>query len=253
MRDLPSLSAMVEGPSGGGKSWLGSTTPPPRLIFDLEGRARYTPNGKGATLWDGQTDPMKLDKSKTRTYIVDCTRSLDPMAFAMQWIRADKHPFFSVTLDSLMEQQYQEREALTGGRSMKGWDDWGTLLRIMQAAVRDLTDLVKEDNRLTVALFIAGVIEKNGYQKPLMTGQITSQVPYWMDLVAYLEKILVESTNKTARRLWLDQRPENDLEVKDGTDAIISEFGPTIILGDRGQAPNFETMYDALVTAQKEE
>jgi hypothetical protein len=249
----PTLSALILGPSGHGKSWFASTAPAPRLILDLEGRGRYTPNGKGAALWDGRTDPEGLrGKSTTSTALVDLTEDVAALEQVMQWIRTGRHPFKSVVVDSLMEAQYQ---AGKGSAKKRGFDYWDALLVAMNDLVRGLGDVLRHpgpEQSLRVVTFIAGVIEKNGYQKPLMKGQITTQLPYWMDLVGYLEKVRLEN-GMTQRRLWLDQRPENDLEVKDGTDAIISALGPCIVLGGRGEAPNLATLYDALVAAQKEE
>jgi hypothetical protein len=251
----PTLSSLIIGPSGHGKSWLASTAPAPRLILDLEGRARYTPNGKGAAWWDGRTDPNDgasySRKSTTGTVIVDLTESTAAVDTILQWVRSGRHPFRSVVVDSLMEAQYQAGV----GKSRKGYDYWDDLLLKMESLVRGLTDMLKTAGPrqpLRVVTFIAGVIEKNGYQKPLMQGQITTKVPYWMDLVGFLEKVRLEN-GKTQRRLWLDQRPENDLEVKDGTNDIISALGPCILLGEQGGEPNLATLYDALVTAQKEE
>lgn len=250
----PTLSSLIIGPSGHGKSWFGSTTPPPRLILDLEGRAKYTPNGKDATLWDGRTPPMSLPRSPSRTYIVDLTEDIGALDLIHQWLRSGEHPFKSVTVDSLMEVQYQAAQSVVPGTKAFRTQDWGTLLREMEAFVRKMTDLLKyPSTKVRCMVFIAGCITRDGYQKPLMQGQITTKVPYWMDLVGYMEKVRMEGSGKTQRRLWIDQRPENDLEVKDGTDAIISAHGACIVLGERGEEPTFETLYDALVAAQKKE
>ncbi len=246
MEQAPTLSALILGPSGHGKSWLGSTTPSPRLIFDLEGRARFSPSGKKAVFWDGSSDPMKLGKSATSTYVVDCTRSIDPMAEARQWLRSGKHPFVSVTVDSLMEAQYQEAQKIVPGTKQFRTQDWGMLLRIMEQLVRDIVDLTRNPrSKIRCVVLIAGVTTKDGYIKPLMQGQITTKVPYWVDMVGYLEKVRLE-TGKTERRLWLDQRKENDLEVKDGTDDIIGKFGGQIVIGERDASPNMTDFFLAV-------
>lgn len=236
------LSALIEGPSGAGKSWFGSTTPAPRLIIDLEGRAKYTPNGRGATEWDGTSDPMTLPKSKTRTYILRTTDLAD-VAMARQWLRSGKHPFKSVTMDSLMEAQMRAATDIRPGVQAFRQQDWGMLLRSMEDVVRDIRDLTMEPaSGIKCAVFIAGVQfdHDSGLQRPLMSGAITKRVPYWMDLVGFFEKVRLED-GSVQRRLWIDQRPENDLEVKDGTDDIITKFGGCLV------SPTFEQMYDALL------
>lgn len=236
------LSALIIGPSGTGKSWLGSTTPPPRLIIDLEGRAKYTPAGRGATEWDGTSDPMKLPKSKTRTYILRTTDLAD-VAMARQWLRSGKHPFVSVTLDSLMEAQMRAQSDIRPGVQALRPQDWGMLLRSMEDVVRDIRDLTMDPNsgvKCVVAIAGATLDQAAGFIRPLMSGQITKRVPYWMDLVGYYEKVRLED-GTVQRQLWIDQRPENDLEVKDGTHDIISAFGGCIV------TPTFEAMYNALL------
>lgn len=234
------LTALVIGPSGHGKSWLGSTVPPPRLIIDLEGRAKFTPNGRGAVIWDGASDPMKLPKSKTRTYIVQVT-DMKTLTLVRQWLRSGKHPFTSIVMDSLMEAQMRTVDDIKPGAAALLTQDWGSLLRQMESMVREFRDLtLVPETGVKVVVLIAGVKKsEDGFQRPLMQGQINTKVPYWMDLVGFLEKIRTED-GTIVRRLWIDQRPQNDLEVKDGTDAILQKFGPCI------ETPNFTDMYEAL-------
>lgn len=248
MREFePTLSALIIGPSGHGKSWLGSTVPPPRLIVDLEGRARYTPNGRGATYWDGLSDPMTLERSPTRTYIVpiagtQATRVLDSVR---SWLRSGKHPFKSLDMDSLMEFQMRTSDEIRPGVGSLQTQEWGTLLRTVQHFVREVRDFTMiPETGIKVAVFIAGVKDEGGYKRPLMQGQINTQLPYFMDLVGYLEKTR-DAEGTVHRRLWIDQRPQNDLEVKDGTDVILSAFGPCI------EDPSFEKFYEVLLSGTK--
>jgi len=236
----PTLNALVIGPSGAGKSWLASTTPPPRLIIDLEGRARYSPNGRQATPWDGVSDPMQLAKSPTRTYVLRA-QTLPQLDTARQWLRSGKHPFRSVSVDSLMEAQIRVAEQIRPGLQSLRIQDFGDLNRHMQVFVREIKDMTEEPaTGVRCAVFIAGAKQdEDGHIRPLMQGQIARNTPYWMDVVGYLEKVRLDN-GAVVRRLWLDQRPENDLEVKDGTHFITERFGPCIL------DPNIETLYGAL-------
>lgn len=230
---------LVIGPSGHGKSWFGSTVPAPRLIIDLEGRARYTPNGRQAVTWDGVSNPMELTRSPSRTYIVTVT-SVAVLDSVRQWLRSGRHPFFSIVVDSLMEAQMRSMDDIRPGTAALKTQDWGTLLRAMEQLVRELRDLtITPGTNVHVAVFIAGAKLHDGFIRPLMQGSITSKVPYWMDVVGYLEKVRGED-GAIHRRLWIDQRPENDLEVKDGTDVLLTAYGPCIIDPDAG------TMYETL-------
>jgi hypothetical protein len=237
--DRRTLTMLIIGPSGHGKSWVGATTPTPRLIIDLEGRAKYTPAGREATFWDGLSDPMQLQPSPTHTYIVTVT-SMQVLATVRQWLRSGKHPFVSVTMDSLMEAQMRTSDDIRPGAAALQTQDWGTLLRQMEAFVREVRDLTLEPaTGVKVAVFIAGVKNDNGFMRPLMQGQISSKLPYFMDVCGYLEKVRTED-GEIVRRLWIDQRPQNDLEVKDGTDALLQKYGPCIV------NPNLTEMYEAL-------
>jgi len=241
MIEDPTLTSLIIGPSGHGKSWLGATTPPPRLIIDLEGRAKYTPNGRGATQWDGLSDPMQLARSSTRTYVVTVT-DMRTLQTIRQWLRSGKHPFVSVTMDSLMEAQMRTTADIVPGAAALRQQDFGTLLREMQMMVREVRDLTLEPaTGVKCVVLIAGAKDDMGFKRPLMQGQINTQLPYFLDLVGYLEKLSTE--NGIVRRLWIDQRPQNDLEVKDGTDAISKRFGPYIDMwtGDPN-APTIETL-----------
>lgn len=238
----PTLAALIIGPSGAGKSWLASTTPPPRLIIDLEGRARYTPNGRGATPWDGVSDPMKLAKSSTRTYILRA-KTLVQLDTARQWLRSGKHPFKSVSVDSLMEAQIRVSEQIRPGLQALRLQDFGDLLRQMQVFTREIRDMVEEPaTGIKCVVFIAGAKrDDDGYIRPLMQGQIAKNLPYWMDVVGYMEKVRTDA-NITVRRLWLDQWADanTQLEVKDGTDYITSALGTCIA------DPTIEMMYSVL-------
>jgi hypothetical protein len=252
----PPMTTLIIGPSGHGKTWLSSTAPPPRLIVDLEGRARYTPNGRGATDWDGMSDPMQLEKSPTRTYILR-TRDLEKMDTARQWLRTGKHPFFSFTADSLMEAQLRKVESLRGRQAMR-IQDFGELLRSMQVFIREMRDMVNDGiaGPLRVVTFVAGAQrDDDGYIRPLMQGRIARDMSYWLDVVGYLEKVRLDNGN-VMRRLWLDQRPENDLEVKDGLDYITQKLGPCITLPDvRNPAAggsDLTTIYECLPGAVDE-
>lgn len=233
------LSALVIGPSGAGKSWLAATVPPPRLIIDLEGRGKYTPNGRNATPWNGVSDPMQLEKSASRTYITVVT-TIDQLDSIRQWLRSGRHPFHSVAVDSLMEAQMRVADNVRPGTEALRTQDWGMLLRIMEQFVREVRDMVlQEGNPLHVAVFIAGAKHDGEYVKPMMQGQIAAKTPYWMDLVGYLEKVYTQDGHEE-RRLWIGQRPQNDLETKDGTHLIQAKFGPCIV------EPDLEAIYEAL-------
>ena len=48
--NLYGINAVIWGPSKQGKSYLGDTTPAPRVVFDAEMGSRFTPSRK--IVWD---------------------------------------------------------------------------------------------------------------------------------------------------------------------------------------------------------
>lgn len=237
----PRLTALVYGQSGFGKSWVGATVPPPRLILDLEGRAGYTPNGEEAVYWDGVSDPMQLDRSPTRTYIVTVT-DVGLLDSVNGWLRSGQHPFLSVTVDSLMFAQMKTSYKIRPGVSdFLREADWGVLLRTMERLVIDLHDMTMIDRtKLKCVVFIAGSTSKNGFFEPMMQGQIGAKLPYLVDLSGYLDNVR-NGEGQLVRQLIIEPYPDFGIRaVKDGTHKIRTTFGGVI------PDPNFEAFYEAL-------
>lgn len=137
------LAALLEGPSGHGKSWAGSTVPPPRLLVDIEGRAGYTPLGSKAVEWDGDKDPMTLERTESRTYILnasDPNTCIETCDAALQWLRSGKHPFVGVSVDSVMEYQTRLITNRFSGRLPEP-QEWGEINQLMDQWVRGFRDL----------------------------------------------------------------------------------------------------------------
>lgn len=224
------LKMLLMGPPKAGKSWLGTTTPTPRLIIDMEGRAKYTPAGKQATFWNGEDEPLKLKKSPSSTYILETT-DLAVLDTARQWLRSGQHPWVSLTLDSVMELKYQVKQSKHPGAAQPSRSDWGPINITFEDNLRDLRDLTTKPGKLRCVVFITGAsLEiESGKIQPIIKGTIGTLVPYWMDVVGYLEATGSKGMVNPTRKLHLRQRPENDLEVGDGTDMIVDKLGSPII------------------------
>jgi hypothetical protein len=104
------------------------------------------------------------------------------------WLRSGKHPFVSVVIDSLMEAQKRCIDSIVGASALDQ-SDWGTLLRKLEALVRqfrDLTMLPDEIQTVHTVIFIVGSKLDDGVYRPLLQGAIMHQVPYYLDVVGYL-------------------------------------------------------------------
>jgi hypothetical protein len=177
------LSALVHGEEGVGKSWLGASTPVPRLILDSEGRAKYTPGRK--IYWDPRaTEPPAYDGTWD-TCIVQVL-DFDTYELVYRWLRSGQHPFVSATVDSLMEGQKRGIDQIAGVQQMDQ-QDWGQILRKIEGLVRTWRDLVLiEGNSLRCVLFVVGSKSYEGKYQPLLQGQIRDTIAYLLDVVGFM-------------------------------------------------------------------
>lgn len=180
---MRSLSILVHGESKVGKSWLGDTTPAPRLILDAEGGSRFTPSKK--TYWDPkhQQPPEKTDDWDTCIVFV---KDYETVVSAFNWLNQGEHPFKSVVLDSISEIQQRCVDDIAGVDIMK-IQDWGTLLRKVSDTVRKFRDLTTHPTRpMEAVVLIAMTRNIEGKWRPHMQGQIMTTMPYYMDVTGYL-------------------------------------------------------------------
>lgn len=240
MTELP-LNMLIIGPPKSGKTHTSATTPAPRLLIDLEGRSQYTPEGQKAIFWNGEDDPMTLGKSESRTYILQTT-DMAKLDVAIQWLRTGKHPFKSVSLDSVMELRYLVIQVLKPGVIDIPRHDWGPINKTFENILRDLRNLTSGAGPCKCVLFISGAeIElESGHIKPIVKGEVGKLLPYWMDVVGYQETITAKGGGTPWRELHIGQRPQNDLETGDGTNRIITKLGSPI------RDATIQSLYDAL-------
>lgn len=231
------FSLLIHGMSKSGKSYLADTAPTPRLVLDAEGGAstRFTPSRK--ILWDPQSDaPPKADG--TWDTCVVYVRSFIDVQRAYDWLNSGQHPFKSVIVDSLSETQQRCVDALVGNDQMKT-QDWGELLRKMSTLVRSYRDLIiHPTNPLQVVAFIAMTRDIDGVKRPYVQGQLSSTLPYYVDVCAYLWTEPTED-GRQQRRLLCSPHPQ--FEAGDRTGKLDT------VLND----PSIMTMLDTIYTPGK--
>ncbi len=208
---------LVHGESGVGKSWLADTVPGPRLILDSEGRAKYTVSGP-KIVWDPMRDEPPVYDGTWQTCVVTVTH-FDQMQQVYTWLRSGKHPFVSVSVDSLMEIQKRCIDAVAGVNQLTQ-QDWGTVLRRLEALVRAYRDLTLiHDNPVSVVCFIVGTVEHDSVRRPLLQGALRNTVPYYLDVVGYVftqATVNADGTPGDPKRVMLTQ-PQPGFVAKDGT------------------------------------
>lgn len=222
---LSSLSLLVHGESGTGKTWLGDTTPAPRLVLDVEGRTKFTPSRK--TLWEpARSGPPALDGT-WETCVVPI-RAYEDVGRAFQWLNAGGHPFQSLVLDSVSMLQARCKASVAGTRALTE-QDWGTLLNEMAGTCQDLIDLTMHPTTpLRVVMFTSAVAEKGkatAVRRPDLQGQMGSKIPYLFDVVGYLYTEAGED-NVLSRKLLIQPYP--GFVAKDGTDRLTQHYGAAI-------------------------
>lgn len=224
---------LVHGEAGVGKSWLGDTAPAPRLILDAEGRSKYLPS-EPKRIWNPNTeDPPEA--GDWVTCIAQIT-NFETLNRVFQWLHSGQHPFKSVVLDSLMEIQKRLIDSLVGTEALRT-QDWGVVLRRLESLVRGYRDLViSPHNPVEVVVFTCGSKDDEGMKRPLLQGQLSDTLPYYLDLVGYLYVThQPEDPEKLSRRMLI--QPSPTAVAKDGTGRL---DGPVL------QEPNIEAIYGRL-------
>ena len=189
------FSLLVHAESKVGKTWLGDTTPAPRLILDSEaGGIRFTPSRK--VLWNPLTEPIPEGAGTSWDTCVVRVRGLQEVQVAKQVLESGRHPFRSVTLDSIMEMQGLMKRSINSA-GMLDMQGWGKILSGMEDLIVGFRDLVEYDrpNHLDAVVFISGTRMRDGMFRPLLDGQIVVKLPYKVDACGYLYAQRDESGN----------------------------------------------------------
>lgn len=204
MADFLGISMIAYGPSKGGKSTLGDTTPAPRVVLDAEMGSRFTPSRK--KVWDPAREAPPEPDGTWDTALVP-VHSYNTVLKAYEWLNSGKHPFRSVVMDSVSEVQQRAVDSLVGTSAMQ-IQDWGTLLRQVSDLVRKFRDLTTNPVRsLDAVLFIAMARQRqDGTWHPHVQGSLATVLPYYTDLLGYLAPVPQED-GTVVRRLLLGPTP----------------------------------------------
>jgi hypothetical protein len=249
------LTALIHGDSGVGKSWLAASSPGPRLILDAEGRAKYAPSAAPKIYWDPKVSGPPASDGTWDTCICPIA-DFDTLSSAFTWLRSGQHHFQSIVIDSLMEAQKRCIDAVAGTSALDH-QDWGTLLRRVEALVRGYRDLtLLPNNTASVVLFIVGTVNADGKQRPLLQGQFKDTVPYYMDVVGYYFKQPVVAEDGVTitgyqRSLLVDSQP--GYVAKDGTGQLVAAYPTGVVTPDPGQqAPSIARLMELLDQSQRD-
>lgn len=176
------LTALLYGNPGAGKTPIALTAPGPKLLLDAEGGANYA--APDAVLWDPQRDglslPAEAEGAETvRIYV----RDFATMRMAHQFLAANPGRFRSVVLDSITEIQKRCKDGL--GKQQMQQQDWGVLLSQMEGLVRAMRDLCTEGH-YDVLVITATADEVKGFYRPAVQGGLAIQLPAHVALIGYV-------------------------------------------------------------------
>ena len=193
--DYRTLSLLVHAASKIGKTTLGFTSPPPILDLDAEGGSKFMQGSEflmriygrpiRVIYWDPAQPPPVWDGSWD--VCVVRVHSWNVVQQVYRQIVTGRHQFQTIMIDSISEIQRRAKQEIVGTEQMK-IQQWGQLLTVMDNVIRGFRDLTNDPfNPIRVAVFISETREnQKGKFIPYMQGQISTALPYWMDVVGYL-------------------------------------------------------------------
>lgn len=220
-----SISAILHGEPGSGKSWAGATAPAPRLLLDAEGGGRFCKRNHPMQTWDPLTQaPPEWDGTWQSCFVsVQDWKTFDA---AHQWLASGQHPFKSVVLDSLTELQKRLVDAVSGV-NQPTMQQWGEVLRRMEDKCRAFRDLaVREDNALEAVVAICLSHKRDDQVRPFVKGSLELSLPGFFDIVTYLYTDQDEATGSVGYRGLI--APLNGIIAKDRTNVLVEKFGPAV-------------------------
>lgn len=180
------LTALLYGNPGAGKTPASLTSPGPVLVLDAEAGSMFAAHG--AVDWrpweHGGALPAEAEGANlVRVFVRDFRAMQDVDLF----LRENPGRFTSVVIDSITEVQKRCKDAMgsgafTGSSTMQ---DWGQLLSRMELMIRSWRDLVAEGN-FDVLVLTAIAAENAGFYGPAVQGALRLSLPGFVDVVGYL-------------------------------------------------------------------
>lgn len=252
MTQQSTLTALIHGESGVGKSDLADTIPGPRLILDAEAGSEYTPSWP-KQIWNPAfpppgmpgCDPSQQQCAETVRVVVQEWKTWEQVHY---WISSGQHPFQSIVLDSLTEIQKRCRDSIRGTEQMQT-QHWGELLIQMETAVRQLRDLAKSPYNRLMNVVILALTNQKERGRPLAQGSLADSLPGFVDVVGYMSS---QSSPDGQLQRWLEVQPHSIYVAKDRTKVIThylsypGALGYILIRDQNNPQPNSWTLIEAV-------
>ena len=250
------LSLLVHADSKVGKSTLAATAPLPIVALDAEGGWSFMHHSDTLTQMYGrplritQWDPCSGPPPRydgTWEICVAIIQSWQALQCSYDWLVQGQHDFKTLVVDSITEIQRRCKMNIVAPTQAMEFQHWGSLLTLMDTVIRGFRDL-KDNvyNPIEVTVFIAETRIQDGKWRPYMQGQITTALPYWMDVVGflYVEQLLDANGQPTmkVRKLLVTPHP-------------LYEAGERVqgVLGDVIAQPNITQMINTIYSTMEGE
>jgi len=238
---------LVHGAPKVGKSWLGQSTPSPRLVLDAEGGSRSpwrmidgVATRQRVISWDPVSEePPEPGDWEVCHVAVHNFRTFEK---AYTWLASGKHPFRSLVVDSLTELQKRARDEIAGDSVMTE-REWGLLLTKMEHTVRNMRDLAfHRSHPLDAVILIALTKVVDGKYKPAIQGSLSVSLPGYVDVEGYMF-VELDGQFQEHRKMLIAPRPE--FEAGDRTHALTMRYGAGI------ESPDVEELLAVLNEEEK--
>lgn len=238
------LTAIVHGESGVGKTPSSLTVPAPALVLDVEGRTKFVQRPK--VFWNPNLEePPEPDG--TWEICVVLARDWGTAKAALEWVVTGEHKFRSVVVDSVTELQKRSKDKLAGSDAVLSERLWGQLLTEMETYLRALRDATTHPTApVQCVIFTAITDERSGKWSPHVQGALAKTLPSLVDVMGYLWRDEEdEDQGKGAARMLI--APRSEIRAKDATSelpggGITGHFGQ-VVSGPIDWTNIIETIY----------
>lgn len=230
------LTTLIYGDPGMGKTPIALTAPKPMLLLDAEGGANYATAKYHTVEWRPWEHGSEPPKAAADAEVVRCiVRDWESFRVGASYVRqGPKGRFQTVNLDSITELQKRCKDSMGpsafGGKT--GQQDWGVLLVQMEGVVRKLRDLVTEEY-LNALVVTATADEIKGKTRPAVQGGLAIQLPAHVALIGYLNTFR-DADNQKHRGMQI--QGDDRVIAKDRTSELLSG-GVTGVFGEVVPAP----------------
>ena len=234
-----SLTVLVYGESGVGKSSFAVTAPYPRLMLDVEAGHRFLPIN--VKYWNPFLEAPPVPDGIWDTTVV-VVHDYNTVNKVYEWLRSGEHMFKSLIIDSISELQVKLFDQIAGEEQVK-MQQWGEVLRKMGGLLRNIRDLTTHPTNPLEAVVLTAMADKDhstGVRRPYLQGQLRVQAPYLYDILGALTVESFQNPDPTqppykVRRMHVERT--QDYEAKE---RVQGKLGSVIEQADL----NIETMLD---------